>query len=60
MMLAATYALADVRVHLLDGEGRPVPEGGVGEIWIESPGLTRLHPTARPGRRREDGFVDLW
>lgn len=53
-------ALADARVHLLDEEGRPVPGGGVGEIWLGGPGLTRLHPTGRPGRRREDGFVDLW
>ncbi|HYO12187.1 MAG TPA: condensation domain-containing protein [Thermoanaerobaculia bacterium] len=52
--------LADASVHLLDGEGQPVAPGGVGEIWIEGPGLTRLHPTGRPGRRREDGFVELW
>jgi hypothetical protein len=53
-------ALADARIHLLDGEGRPVPAAVVGEIWIEGPGTTGRHPTGQPGRRREDGFVDLW
>jgi hypothetical protein len=54
-------ALADARLHLLDGGGRPVAPGEVGEVWIGGPEPgPPLHRTGQPGRRREDGFLDLW
>ncbi|MFJ7149032.1 amino acid adenylation domain-containing protein [Streptomyces sp. NPDC100445] len=33
--------LADLRVHLLDPAGRPVPPGAVGEMYVAGAGVTR-------------------
>ncbi|MFE6364411.1 amino acid adenylation domain-containing protein [Streptomyces sp. NPDC057806] len=31
--------LADLRVHLLDAQGRPVPPGATGEMYVSGPGV---------------------
>ena len=51
--------LAGGAVHLLDGEGRPVPIGVKGDLWLRGPGLARGY-AGRPGptadRFRPDPF----
>ncbi|MFH9405270.1 amino acid adenylation domain-containing protein [Streptomyces sp. NPDC017638] len=35
------HALADLRLHLLDAHGRPVPRGAAGELHVGGPGVAR-------------------
>ncbi|MES4892289.1 amino acid adenylation domain-containing protein [Streptomyces sp. NPDC096012] len=51
--------LADLRVHLLDGAGRPVPPGAVGELYVAGAGLATgyLHrPDLTAERFLDDPF----
>ncbi|GAA2500613.1 amino acid adenylation domain-containing protein [Streptomyces gobitricini] len=48
--------LADLRVHLLDGEGRPVPPGATGEMYVSGDGVAAGYLN-RPGLTA-DRFLD--
>ncbi|MFF8675158.1 amino acid adenylation domain-containing protein [Streptomyces sp. NPDC015242] len=48
--------LADLRVHLLDGEGRPVPPGATGEMYVSGAGVATGYLN-RPGLTAER-FLD--
>ncbi|QDI72567.1 non-ribosomal peptide synthetase [Streptomyces calvus] len=47
------HALADLRLHLLDAHGRPVPRGAAGELHVGGPGVARgyLHRPALTAER---------
>jgi acyl-CoA synthetase (AMP-forming)/AMP-acid ligase II len=53
--------LGGVEARLLDGEGRPVPEGAVGELYVKSPmlvgGYHRNEDATRAAQR--DGFFSV-
>ncbi|MFD0635615.1 amino acid adenylation domain-containing protein [Catenulispora yoronensis] len=46
------HAVNGSRVVLRDADGRPVPSGAVGEVWIGGPGLARGY-TGQPARTAE-------
>ena len=50
-----------VEFRLLDGNGKPVPDGAEGEIWARGPGLFvgYLHPEDNQGAFDADGFFDM-
>ncbi|MFE8938095.1 amino acid adenylation domain-containing protein [Streptomyces sp. NPDC007872] len=50
-------ALDDTRLYVLDGRGRPVPEGAVGELCVGGSGVARGY-LGRPGLTAERFAVD--
>ncbi|WP_317454181.1 non-ribosomal peptide synthetase, partial [Streptomyces sp. TRM68416] len=51
--------LSDLTVHLLDPDGRPVPEGTEGEIHVAGPGVARGY-LGRPALTAERFVPDPW
>ncbi|WP_145622728.1 non-ribosomal peptide synthetase, partial [Nitrospirillum viridazoti] len=69
--LTAGRPLPNVRVMILDAQGRQVPPGAIGEIWVAGaslaqgylsrPDLTkRAFPTTPDGRRYRTGDLGRW
>ncbi|MGW0601634.1 amino acid adenylation domain-containing protein [Streptomyces sp. NPDC002776] len=51
--------LADLRVHLLDAQGRPVPPGATGEMYVSGPGVAAGYlnrPDLTAGRFLDDPY----
>lgn len=47
--------IPDLRVHVLDESGAPVPDGAVGEMWVEGPGVAHGY-LGRPELTRASFF----